>query len=127
MSDYYDTAWVARQLCDWAADLFKKNTPFPPSLAEWLADGLISASNEESLDKALKLKRRKGRKQKLDENVQIKFQAAHLVVNEGMSIGDVFAAIANQRHKSVEAIRSIVNSKKGWDFTILKKVIKQGE
>ena len=30
MSDHYDEIWVAKQLCEWAADSIKAGKPLPP-------------------------------------------------------------------------------------------------
>ena len=125
MSEAYDATWVAKQLCTWAVDLIKEGKALPPSLGEWLVGGIISATNGGSFKRALTLKKESGGQYKLDENVQIKFKAASLVVNEGMKMEDVIMTLAEETCKSEGAIHSIVYSKEGWDFQTVKKAISQ--
>ena len=127
MSDDYDAQWVARQLCDWAADLIKEGKAFPTALAQWMADGLNSASNGKSLEAALKLKKGKGRKYNIDDIYQTKFEVAILVVKKGMTFDEAVLTIAEKTNRAEETIRSIIKNKKiGWHFPTLKKALSQG-
>ncbi len=111
LSQPLDRQWFAGGLCAWCAELIEQGKPLPPSLAKWLATGLYSAGNGGALEKALGLKKGKGRDRKHDEHLHIRFRVIQLR-DEGMLKTPAIEQVAKEMHKDKCTIRDIVNNRR---------------
>ncbi len=134
ITDELDGTNCARILSKWAAALLKEGKPFPPSLAKWLADGLLSTFEGKSLEEELGFKRtRRGPKEQRDKHLEVKVAVAKLVVDKKISLdaamGLLTAQLADPLNKgewlSNEILAGDFSSKSGDALTYdgIKKIV----
>ncbi|HIF59992.1 MAG TPA: hypothetical protein EYQ26_10990 [Rhodospirillales bacterium] len=95
VSDKLDGPWFARKLCEEAGKFIKNGQSLPPTLSDWLAKGLNSAANGESLETALLIKKSKGGTSKYTHDVHsFIVLVAFTAVNQKISINKAIPLVA---------------------------------